>query len=121
MIVASDGRGTAYGRDASRAGPYNLLRVSSGLDPAGGVLTCDPTQLRRSRRAPEALVLSAVAAALGLLAARLALRQVDAFIARVGGERVPFWWDISLSPAAVGYAASRGSSPPPPPPPARCC
>ncbi|HEX2187695.1 MAG TPA: ABC transporter permease, partial [Longimicrobiaceae bacterium] len=55
----------------------------------------------------EALVLSAAAAAVGLLAARLVLAQVDAFIARelahFGG--VPFWMEFGLSRGAVLYVA----------------
>jgi cell division protein FtsX len=53
----------------------------------------------------EALVLSAVAAALGLLATGFVLQQLNAFLSRMGGEEVPFWWDFHLSSATLLYAA----------------
>ena len=54
----------------------------------------------------EALVLSAAAAVVGLVAARFALRQVDIFIDRLGGEQVPFWIDFDgISPGLVLYVA----------------
>ena len=52
----------------------------------------------------EALVLSAAAALVGLIAARFALRQVDLFVERQGGEQVPFWLDFdSISPGLLVY------------------
>jgi hypothetical protein len=54
----------------------------------------------------EALVLSTAAAAAGLGVARVLLRQVDAVVARNGGEQVPFWWEFDrLSPGLVLYVA----------------
>ncbi|MEX2572392.1 MAG: ABC transporter permease [Gemmatimonadota bacterium] len=54
----------------------------------------------------EALVLGAVAAALGLLAAHTVLRQwaVPFLEANIGS--IPFWFDLSLSPATVLYACA---------------
>jgi predicted permease len=54
----------------------------------------------------EALVLGGVAAALGLGAAELALRHWGVeFLERNMGP-LPFWFDVSLSPAAVLYACT---------------
>ena len=54
----------------------------------------------------EALVLSAAAALVGLIAARFALRQVDLFVDRLGGEQVPFWLNFGgVSPGLVLYVA----------------
>jgi putative ABC transport system permease protein len=49
----------------------------------------------------EALVLSAVAAAVGLLIARLAFRKVDVLLAPLG--TIPFWMDFGLSTGTVVY------------------
>ena len=51
----------------------------------------------------EALVLSAGAAAVGLVIARLALRQVDFFLAQAFDGQLPFWMDLGLSPGTVVY------------------
>jgi predicted permease len=48
----------------------------------------------------EALVLTTLGAAAGLVIARLALRQVET----MAGESVPFWWTYSLGPGTVLYA-----------------
>ncbi|MGH7481910.1 MAG: ABC transporter permease, partial [Longimicrobiales bacterium] len=54
----------------------------------------------------EALVLGGVAAAVGLAAAQLALRHWGVeFLERNTGP-LPFWFDISLSPATVLYAGA---------------
>jgi predicted permease len=49
----------------------------------------------------EALVLSAAAAAVGLVVARLALKQVDALIEQL--LFMPFWFDFGLSSGTVVY------------------
>ncbi|HYW10198.1 MAG TPA: ABC transporter permease, partial [Longimicrobium sp.] len=58
----------------------------------------------------EALVLSAVASALGLAIAALVLRQVDAILLRelahFGGP--PFWMDFGLSAGTVAYVIGLG-------------
>jgi putative ABC transport system permease protein len=50
----------------------------------------------------EALVLSALAAVIGLLVASAGLRQVEVLIDQVGG--LPFWMTISVSSATVVYS-----------------
>ncbi len=53
----------------------------------------------------EALVLSGAAAAVGLVAAWVALRQLDAVASQVGPGQLPFWMDFGLSPGVVTYVA----------------
>jgi predicted permease len=54
----------------------------------------------------EALVLGGVAAAVGLVAARAALRQVGLPFLEANYGSVPFWIDPHLSPATVLYACA---------------
>jgi putative ABC transport system permease protein len=94
VVIAVNVAILVYARTASRAGEI-AVRLALGA--------------RRGRVVgqlfAEALVLSAVAAAVGLGASRLALQQVDAFVSRLGEEEVPFWWNFRLSPATVLYVA----------------
>lgn len=53
----------------------------------------------------EALVLSAVAAALGLTIARVGMATVMAYLTRVSGPELPFWMDLGLTPGLVLYVA----------------
>lgn len=53
----------------------------------------------------EALVLSAAAAAVGLVAAWFTLRRLDALASRIGPGQLPFWMDFGLSPGVVLYVA----------------
>ena len=52
----------------------------------------------------EALVLSALAAAAGLLVATVALKKLEAAALRTGAE-LPFWVDLGLTRGMVAYAA----------------
>jgi putative ABC transport system permease protein len=54
----------------------------------------------------EALVLGAVAAGVGLAAAQLALRQWGLPFLEANLDQIPFWFDLSLSPATVLYAGA---------------
>jgi putative ABC transport system permease protein len=54
----------------------------------------------------EALVLGAVAAAVGLAAAHVALRQVGLPFLEANMGQIPFWYDLRLSPATVLYACA---------------
>jgi predicted permease len=53
----------------------------------------------------EALVLGAAAAAVGLAAAHLVLRTWGLPYLEMNMGRLPFWFDVRLSPATVAYAA----------------
>ena len=52
----------------------------------------------------EALVLGGVAAAAGLAAAQLALRQWGLPFLQANLDQIPFWFDLGLSPTTVLYA-----------------
>jgi predicted permease len=82
-----------YARTATRMGEI-AVRTALGASRARVV-----TQLFA-----EALVLSGLAALGGLAAARLALAQIDAFMA-YAGEQVPFWWSFDLSLGTIAYTA----------------
>jgi predicted permease len=51
----------------------------------------------------EALVLTSVASAIGLVGARFALREIGAYVLEVGGQQTPFWWKFGISPGTVLY------------------
>jgi len=53
----------------------------------------------------EALVLSAVAATVGVVAAQFTLQQVNALASQVGGEQIPFWMRFGVSPGVILYVA----------------
>ena len=53
----------------------------------------------------EALVLSAVAAVVGLVAAGFAFEQIDARLLQFGAEQIPFWMDFGLTPGVILYVA----------------
>lgn len=54
----------------------------------------------------EALVLSSIAAAIGLLVTAYGLQWVKHTVTEAQGMRLWFWWDDSLSPITFGYAAT---------------
>jgi putative ABC transport system permease protein len=54
----------------------------------------------------EALVLGAAAAAIGLTAAHVSLQQWGLQYLQVNLERLPFWFDVHLSPASILYTAA---------------
>ena len=51
----------------------------------------------------EALALSALAAAVGLIVAYYALQNIDAAIARLGGEQLPFWMHFHITSGVILY------------------
>ena len=53
----------------------------------------------------EALVLSAMAAAVGIAVAQLALVQLNALVDQIGGEQIPFWMHFGISPGVILYVA----------------
>jgi predicted permease len=88
-----------YARTANRAGE---IAVRSALGASRGRIV--------GQLFAEALLLCTAAAAVGLVFARFALRQVDGFVfsqylARERGAAMPFWVDLGISPGVVLYAA----------------
>ena len=51
----------------------------------------------------EALVLTTISSAIGLVGAWYTLREVGAYVTEVGGSQMPFWWKFGISPGAVLY------------------
>ena len=83
-----------YARTVGRAGE---IAVRSALGASRGRIV--------AQLFAEALVLSSAAAAVGLVFARFALVQLDAFVTRMFGEQVPFWISFDISLGVVLYAA----------------
>ncbi|MEW5931872.1 MAG: ABC transporter permease, partial [Gemmatimonadota bacterium] len=94
VVIAVNVAILVYARTTTRTGEI-LVRLALGASRARIV----------AQLFAEALVLALLSAALGLAAAWLALRQVNAYADRVGGEQFPFWQRMGLSPGAVLYAA----------------
>ena len=93
LVVAVNVAVLTYARTASRTGEI-AVRTAIGASRARIV-----TQLF-----VEALVLSAVASAVGLAVAQYGLGEVDRLISSDGGGS-PFWTDYSLSLPVVAYTA----------------
>ena len=53
----------------------------------------------------EALALSGTASVVGLAGAHLALVNIDAFFARIGGGQLPYWLRYHMTPGVVIYCA----------------
>ncbi|HEX2189282.1 MAG TPA: ABC transporter permease [Longimicrobiaceae bacterium] len=81
-----------YARTAARAGEI-AVRLALGAGRARVV----------AQLFAEALVLSLAAAAVGLVGAGVWARQANAYMDRMAGEQVPFWWKIALSGNTVAY------------------
>ncbi|MET0397272.1 MAG: ABC transporter permease [Longimicrobiaceae bacterium] len=93
VLICSNVALLVFARAASREGE---LVVRSALGASRGRIV--------AQLFAEALVLGAVAAAVGLAAAQFALREWGVeFLERNLGP-LPFWYDVRLSPAAVLYA-----------------
>ena len=94
VLIAVNVAILVYARTATRAGEI-AMRLALGASRARVV----------AQLFAEALVLSLLAAAVGLGAAWLALRQADAYVQRAVGEQLPFWWRFGLAPSTVLYVA----------------
>ncbi len=92
VVIAVNVAILVYARTATRGGEI-AVRLALGASRARVV-----TQLFA-----EALVLSLAAAAVGLVAAGFWLRQGNAFMERMAGDQIPFWWEMGLSPGTVAY------------------
>ncbi|HEX8360959.1 MAG TPA: ABC transporter permease, partial [Longimicrobium sp.] len=95
VLICSNVALLLFARAASREGE---LVVRSALGASRGRLV--------AQLFTEALVLGAVAAAVGLAAAQLALRRWAVPFLDHNYGPLPFWYDVSLSPTAVMYAGA---------------
>ncbi|HEU0079237.1 MAG TPA: ABC transporter permease, partial [Longimicrobiaceae bacterium] len=93
VLICSNVALLVFARAASREGE---LVVRSALGASRGRLV--------AQLFAEALVLGAVAAAVGLGAADFALRQWGVEFLEINYGPLPFWFDVRLSPTAVLYA-----------------
>jgi putative ABC transport system permease protein len=82
----------SYARAATRAGEITV-RLALGAT--------------RSRVAAqlfaEALVLSGLAALIGLVVARFIIRRFNAFLELTADGLVPYWWKVGITPSTVAY------------------
>ena len=96
VVIGTNVAVLVYARTATRVGE---IAVRSALGASRARIV--------AQLFTEALVLSTLAAAVGLLAAQIGLEQIDAFVARSGGEQVPFWMDFDgISVGLVLYVAA---------------
>lgn len=94
VVIAVNVAILVYARTAMRAGEI-VVRTALGASRKRIV-----TQLFA-----EALVLSGIAAAIGLTIAGVGLEQFQAIEERSSGETMPFWIALGLSPGLVAYAS----------------
>jgi predicted permease len=94
VVVAVNVAILVYARTATRAGE---IAVRSALGASRRRVV--------SQLFAEALVLSGVAALIGLTLAGIALGQIEAFQRRTTDGWFPFWFDLGLSPGLVFYVA----------------
>jgi putative ABC transport system permease protein len=92
MVIAINVAALMYARTATRSSEI-IVRTALGAS-RGRVVT---------QLFAESLVLSSAAAALGLVAARWVLGQVETMLSISGGEQMPFWWDFELTASMVLY------------------
>jgi len=95
VIVAVNVAVLVYARTAARTGE---IAVRSALGAARARVV---TQLFA-----EALVVSSIASALGLVLAGVGLTWTQSFLRSDGGAWIPFWFDLRLSPGVILYAAA---------------
>jgi len=94
LVIGTNVAVLVYARTASRAGEI-AVRIALGAS-RGRVV---------AQLFAEALVLSALAAAVGLVIAQVALQDINAVLARMGGEQLPFWMHFTITPGVVAYVA----------------
>jgi predicted permease len=95
MILVVIGTNVAilvYARTATRSGE---IAVRTALGASRGRIV--------AQLFAEALVLSGVAATVGIVGARFAFQQVNARLPQFGAEQIPFWLKFGVSPIIVSY------------------
>ena len=94
VVIGTNVAVLIYARTANRMGEISV-RMALGASRSRVV----------AQLFAEALVLSTLAAGAGIGGARLALRQIDVFVTRVGGEQLPYWMHFGITPGVIVYAA----------------
>jgi len=93
VVIGTNVAILVYARTASRMGEI-AIRNALGASRRRVV-----TQLFA-----EALALSLIAAAVGNIIAHFALLNIDAALMRIGGEQLPYWLRVHLTPGAMLYS-----------------
>ena len=94
VVIGTNVATLVYARTASRMGE---ISVRTALGASRGRIV--------AQLFAEALVLSGVAAAVGLAGASFALWHIRVQAKRLAGEQLPFWIDFGLTPGLVLYVA----------------
>lgn len=94
VVIGTNVAVLVYARTANRAGEI-AVRLALGATRARVI----------AQLFAEALVLSALAAVVGLAIAHVALQHINAVLAAMGGEQLPFWMHFGITPGVVVYAA----------------
>jgi putative ABC transport system permease protein len=94
VVIGTNVATLVYARTASRMGE---IAVRTALGASRGRVV--------AQLFTEGFVLSATAAAVGLGGAALVLRSFNAAIVRTGGEQIPYWMRMGVSPGMVLYVA----------------
>lgn len=92
VVIGTNVAILVYARTASRTGE---IAVRSALGASRARIV--------GQLVAEAFVLSLAAAIAGLVVAGVGLDRMNAFLARKGGEQLPFWIDFGISPGMILY------------------
>lgn len=95
VVIGTNVAVLVYARTMNRAGEI-AVRIALGASRSRVI----------AQLFAEALVLSAIASAVGLGIAHVALHQIDALLAQAFGEQLPFWLRFGVTPGVVVYAAA---------------
>ena len=94
LVIATNVAMLVYARTASRSAE---MLVRSALGASRGRIVM--------QLFVEALLLSGAAAGVGLVLAGIALERLQGISERFGGEQIPYWMRLDLSPGVVAYVA----------------
>jgi hypothetical protein len=92
LVIGTNVAILVYARTASRMGE---IAIRSALGASRGRVV--------AQLFAEAFALSLMAAAVGLIAAHVTLRNIDAVVARMGGEQLPFWMRFHITLGVILY------------------
>ncbi len=94
VVIGTNVAVLVYTRTASRAGEI-AVRTALGASRRRVVM----------QLFAEALVLSGVAAVVGIVVARFVFRQVEAMVRQSADDQIPYWIRLEITPTVVLYAA----------------
>jgi hypothetical protein len=94
VVIGTNAAILVYARTATRTGE---IAVRSALGASRARIV--------AQLFAEALVLSGVSAAVGMVGTRVIFHEINAFLARLNGWRFPFWYHFDISAAMLLYIA----------------